>query len=401
MLVEEQVLEIIPVSRSTLWRMERTGKFPRSTYISSNRRVWFEDQIVDWQNSVDERNPNRGRGKGRRNAQRYCQHQDCLTAMSEIKNPASGGTLDRAYSEIAGCDDGINSTANPNLQAALAYARRGWNVFPAVLNSKKSHKAAAHSGGAKWGATNNADQIAKDFAKWPTANIGIATGPGSGIFVLDVDTIKGHGVDGGESLTALEAANSPLPDTLRSQSPSGGVHYFFNYPTDIELRNSEGKIGDGLDVRGMLGIVIAPPSAKGSEFYSWQNGGHAYRPRARLADRGLHHERDLGSGADATLRRLLHDPPDQRARFRLCLWPRGQRQGRLPQYHRQSVRRVCCRGRHGYVHRQPQRPAPVDRPRAHTRRLQQKTRPTRPPNVAGGQLDLVRGVPDHGHGPKL
>ena len=66
MLLEGQVLDIVPISRSTLWRMERAGKFPRSTFISSNRRVWFEDQIVDWQNSVDERNPNRGRGKGRR-----------------------------------------------------------------------------------------------------------------------------------------------------------------------------------------------------------------------------------------------------------------------------------------------------------------------------------------------
>ncbi len=66
MLNEKQVLEIIPVGRSTLWRMERAGKFPRSTYISPNRRVWFEDEIVAWQASVDEFNPVRGRGKGRR-----------------------------------------------------------------------------------------------------------------------------------------------------------------------------------------------------------------------------------------------------------------------------------------------------------------------------------------------
>jgi prophage regulatory protein len=66
MLVEEQVLEIVPVSRSTLWRMERCGKFPRSIYISKNRRVWFEDEICEWQNSVNEFQPSRGRGKGRR-----------------------------------------------------------------------------------------------------------------------------------------------------------------------------------------------------------------------------------------------------------------------------------------------------------------------------------------------
>jgi prophage regulatory protein len=66
MLLEEQVLDIVPVSRSTLWRMERTGKFPRSTYISANRRVWFEDEIIEWQNTVNEHQPHRGRGKFRR-----------------------------------------------------------------------------------------------------------------------------------------------------------------------------------------------------------------------------------------------------------------------------------------------------------------------------------------------
>jgi prophage regulatory protein len=69
MLNEEQVLKIVPVSSSTLLRMERLGKFPRSTYISPNRRIWFEDEIVAWQNAVDEFNPNRGRGKGRRREQ--------------------------------------------------------------------------------------------------------------------------------------------------------------------------------------------------------------------------------------------------------------------------------------------------------------------------------------------
>jgi prophage regulatory protein len=66
MLSEKQVLEIIPVSRTTLYRMEKAGQFPKSTYISPNRRVWCEDEIVAWQNAVDEFNPNRGRGKGRR-----------------------------------------------------------------------------------------------------------------------------------------------------------------------------------------------------------------------------------------------------------------------------------------------------------------------------------------------
>src|SRR3954451_19883238 len=66
MLSEKQVLEIIPVGRTTLYRMEKAAKFPRSTYISPNRRVWFEDEIIAWQEAVDAFDPKRGRGKGRR-----------------------------------------------------------------------------------------------------------------------------------------------------------------------------------------------------------------------------------------------------------------------------------------------------------------------------------------------
>lgn len=66
MLSEAQVLEIVPISRTTLYRMEKEGRFPRSTYISPNRRVWFEDDVVAWQNAVNEFDPSRGRGKGRR-----------------------------------------------------------------------------------------------------------------------------------------------------------------------------------------------------------------------------------------------------------------------------------------------------------------------------------------------
>jgi prophage regulatory protein len=68
MLSEKQVLEIVPVGRTTLYRMEKAGRFPKSTYLSPNRRVWFESDIIAWQNAVDEFNPNRGRGKGRRGA---------------------------------------------------------------------------------------------------------------------------------------------------------------------------------------------------------------------------------------------------------------------------------------------------------------------------------------------
>ena len=66
MLSERQVLKVVPVARTTLYRMEKAGRFPKSTYISPNRRVWFADEIIAWQKTVDEFDPKRGRGKGRR-----------------------------------------------------------------------------------------------------------------------------------------------------------------------------------------------------------------------------------------------------------------------------------------------------------------------------------------------
>ena len=66
MLNEAQILALIPVSRTTLHRMTKSGCFPKGTYVSANRRLWFADEVAAWQHTVNERDPNRGRGKGRR-----------------------------------------------------------------------------------------------------------------------------------------------------------------------------------------------------------------------------------------------------------------------------------------------------------------------------------------------
>jgi predicted DNA-binding transcriptional regulator AlpA len=60
MLKLEQVLQLVPVSDVTLWRMERDGLFPKGDFISYNTKVWYEDEIVQWQNSTS------GRTRGRR-----------------------------------------------------------------------------------------------------------------------------------------------------------------------------------------------------------------------------------------------------------------------------------------------------------------------------------------------
>jgi hypothetical protein len=157
------------------------------------------------------------------------------------------------------------------LSAAISYAAIGWHVFPAPRNEKKSHKSADHSGGRKWGKTTDPNEIKRDFARWPEASVGIATGKDTKVWVVEADTPKGHSVDGIASIRTLEERHGPLPPTLMAESPSGSIHRYFNYPEDREIRNTVSGVAPGIDVRGEGGMVIAPPSVRGDGSYVWLN----------------------------------------------------------------------------------------------------------------------------------
>jgi Bifunctional DNA primase/polymerase, N-terminal/AAA domain/Primase C terminal 2 (PriCT-2) len=157
--------------------------------------------------------------------------------------------------------------------AALAYAaEHGWRIFPAEFDGKikKSYKSAAHSNGERWGQTKNPDVIRRDFARWSDA-IGVPTGIDNGIFIVETDTVAGHGVDGDAALKQLEAKHGKLPPTLMAESPTGSVHRYLKHPgsgTRIITRS----IAPGVDVKGDGGMVIAPPSLRpGVGKYRWLN----------------------------------------------------------------------------------------------------------------------------------
>lgn len=155
--------------------------------------------------------------------------------------------------------------------AAIQYAERGWHVFPSPPGTKKSYLSKKHSGGRNWGASADVSGIQRTFKEYLTANVGIACGPSSGIFVIEADTVEGHGVDGIGNLAALVEANSPLPVTAMAISPTGSVHYYFRWPEGVPIKNSTGQIAAGVDVRGDGGMVIGVPSVKPgwSEPYRW------------------------------------------------------------------------------------------------------------------------------------
>ena len=58
----------------------------------------------------------------------------------------------------------------------------------------------------------------------------------------------------------LSENQNRLPSTLTHGTPRGGEHLAFRDPPDVEIRNSQGRIAPGVDVRGTGGYVIVPPS---------------------------------------------------------------------------------------------------------------------------------------------
>ena len=99
---------------------------------------------------------------------------------------------------------------------------------------------------------------------WPDMNIGILSGGDTGIFVVDVDPRHG----GDESLKILEATYGSLPVTLTATTGGGGIHYLFQIPEGLDIRNSAGGLAPGLDIRGEGGLIVVEPSTTQGA-YTW------------------------------------------------------------------------------------------------------------------------------------
>ena len=188
----------------------------------------------------------------------------------------------------SGPDENINSTCDSTgaglpfvptdlpLAAALQHAARGWPVLPvhsvrddgsctcgkADCTSPGKHPAT--SKGVLDAAT--AEGLVQNWwGRNPAANVGIATGPGSGLFVLDVDPRHG----GDDTLEALEEAHGRLPATVEVITGGGGRHLYFRHPGGRALSKT---VGPGLDVKADGGFVVAPPSLHLSgRRYEWES----------------------------------------------------------------------------------------------------------------------------------
>lgn len=147
---------------------------------------------------------------------------------------------------------------NNLLDAALSYAERGFSIIPIRPDKKPFIKWEAHQ---KEKATLK--DIREWWVKWPNANVGIVTGPISGILVIDCDNED-----------AYRKLQELLPDSFLTcivKSPRG-YHLYLVYPKDQTISNAAGVM-PGVDVRGEGGYIISPPSinAEGKS-YAWIPG---------------------------------------------------------------------------------------------------------------------------------
>jgi bifunctional DNA primase/polymerase-like protein len=132
---------------------------------------------------------------------------------------------------------------------AINLARNcGYAVFPCGA-SKRPTRPSEH--GVLHGfhdASTDPDEIAWLWRNWPGELIGIATGERSGIDVLDLD------VKHDAARAWYQAQRDRLPITRSFRTRSGGVHLYLQHADGV--RNSQGKLAPGIDVRGDGGYAI-------------------------------------------------------------------------------------------------------------------------------------------------
>lgn len=151
--------------------------------------------------------------------------------------------------------DTLRAIPSRMLNVALAYAARGWPVFPC----KPGAKVPATPRGFHDASTQERD-IWSWWAASPWANVAIATGAPA-VDVLDVDVKNGG--NGFETFNRLKRAGMLSGAMTLIRTPSGGLHVYF--AGSGQRSGSLPKCN--VDFKAVGGYVLAPPSVVGDGTY--------------------------------------------------------------------------------------------------------------------------------------
>ncbi len=144
---------------------------------------------------------------------------------------------------------------------ALTYAKMSIPIFPCKPHRKEPLTAHGFKD-----ASTDTSRIRTWWSRWPDANIATPTGKRFGKIVVGGKIFRLVVVDGDprngayDTLAELHEEGYELPLTFTVKTGGGGFHQYLRCPAGVEIRNSEGKLGPGLDIRGEGGYVLVPPS---------------------------------------------------------------------------------------------------------------------------------------------
>jgi putative DNA primase/helicase len=147
------------------------------------------------------------------------------------------------------------AAGNPVLSEALRLARLGYAVFPCRPGRKEP--ATTHG---VLDATTDEATIRTWWARWPSANLALATG--RGLVVIDVDPGAAW-----PTQSERESIRQLLPSLART--PRGGWHIYFRVPPGHSWRNSASRLAEHVDTRADGGYVLVPPSKTEHGRYTW------------------------------------------------------------------------------------------------------------------------------------
>jgi hypothetical protein len=150
-----------------------------------------------------------------------------------------------------------NATAasNPLLSESLRLTRLGYAIFPCRPGRKEP--ATPHG---VLDATTDEATIRVWWARWPDANVALATG--RGLVVIDVD--PGAAWPSQSDRESIRQLRPPL-----ARTPRGGWHIYFRVPTGHVWRNSASRLAEHVDVRAEGGYVLVSPSHTEHGRYVW------------------------------------------------------------------------------------------------------------------------------------
>lgn len=171
-------------------------------------------------------------------------------------------------------------SASEKLEAALAYAARGYAVLPLQscpngACSCSKPKTCEHPGKhprtehGKDDATTDAAAIRAWWKRWPDANIGLSMGA-SGLAGADVDVRDGKvGLE--TWLDLKDELGAGIEDTAVVETPTGGLHFYYE-AGPYRILSAENGLGMHVDVKAEGGYLVAPPSSIGAVEYAWAEG---------------------------------------------------------------------------------------------------------------------------------